>query len=262
MIWFVFLIIGIVAGFVSGLLGVGGGTVIVPVLVLALPALTLVPSSIVIKVAIATSFAVMVISTINSIRQHHKKSAVSWSIVMKMLPWLMAGTLAGGVLVHYFDAVWIQYFFAFFIFFTGLNMLFDKKKKPAEEANNVNTRGLGITSLVIGGLSGILGIGGGTFNVPHLKKRGLPIVNAIATSAAAGWPIALMGCLSLIVLQPEEVFPNALGYVYIPAFIGISITSVVMAGVGAKVAHKLPTNWLKTLFSMFLMIVGCQMALG
>ncbi len=261
MIWIVFLAVGVAAGLISGLLGVGGGTVVVPVLVIVLSATTHVPANLVIKVAVATSFLSMVFTTLNSVRTHHIRGTVRWSLVYKMLPGLLIGTFMGGMMVHLGDSYWLQRLFAIFTLGIGINMLIPRPAHTLEKTG-FNSRLFHTTSLTIGTLSGLFGIGGGTFNVPNLHKRGLGMIQSIATSAAAGWPIAIMGALTLTINQPNQPIPQSFGYIYLPAFVGMTITSVVFSGLGAKLAYQLPTPLLKKIFAIFLVLVGLRMLTG
>ncbi|HWV14684.1 MAG TPA: sulfite exporter TauE/SafE family protein [Cellvibrio sp.] len=257
MIWIVFILAGIAAGLFSGLLGVGGGTVIVPVLILVLSYAAGFPPDMIIKAAIATSFATMVFTTLNSVRVHHLKRAVRWDLVYKMLPGLLMGTLAGSLMVHSGESYILQLLFALFILFIGIRMLLKRKVNVPQQ--ELNLRFFHSSMLATGFLSGLFGIGGGTFNVPNLHRRGLTTIKAIATAATVGWPIAVVGCLVLLLKEPAKEIPLAIGYVYLPAFVGITVTSIFFSGLGARLAHRLPDHLLKTLFAVFLVIVGVRL---
>jgi uncharacterized membrane protein YfcA len=258
-IWIIFILVGIGAGLISGLLGVGGGTVIVPALIVILSYISNFPPDMIIKAAIATSFATMIFTTLNSVRVHHLKQAVRWDLVYKMLPGLLVGTFIGSVLVHKGESYFLQLLFSLFILFTGARMLLQRKSDGKLTHHDINFRFFHSAALGIGFLSGLFGIGGGTFNVPNLHRRGLETIKAIATSAAVGWPIAVVGCLVLLFKEPAKEIPLAFGYVYLPAFVGISVTSVLFSGVGARWAHRIPGHLLKTLFALFLIAVGLRL---
>ena len=262
MIGLLFIGAGILAGLVAGLFGLGGGAVVVPILTFVLPQVAQFPQQQVIKSAIATSFAIMLVTTINSVRTHHCKGAIQWPIVWRMLPLLLLGVWAGSVVVVWAQSQWIQGLFAGFLALIGVNLICKRPAAAPKAAEPFNRAYFHSSAGGIGLLCGVLGIGGGSLNTPNLHWRGLPMIQAIATAAAAGWPIALVGTVSLAWAQPQPPLPHALGYVYLPAVAGIGVTSVYCSGLGAKLAHRLPEALLKPLFGWVLLGVSVKLALG
>lgn len=262
--YFWFVVSGVVAGLCAGLFGVGGGMVIVPALIWILAAYGL-SGDVVPHVAVATALATIVLTSISSLTAHHKRGGVRWDIFKNMAKGLVLGSLVGAWVATLIDGSTLQMILGFGAVLMAIKMLFFPNKEkvgaPLPPAYQQGTAGI-----IIGLLSAIFGIGGGSLTVPYLSQNGLPMRQAVGTSAACGLPIAIAGALGFIWFgQKVDTLSDQtglLGFVHIGAFISISIASFIMAKVGAALAHKLPAQTLKRAFGVLLMVVGVQLTVS
>lgn len=251
-----YLAFGCLAGILSGLFGIGGGVVIVPFLVWQLGERGFNPESLMV-VAVATSLATIVVTSVSAVHAHHRRRAVDWPVVGKLSPSILLGSVLGSVAAHHLPVLWFKLIFALFLLLVATRMLAGGKSGDGGHWRRTGWL-LGTAGLVIGSVSAVLGIGGGTLSVPLLVKCRYAMREAVAISSACGFPIAVAGTASYVVLgwgQPG--LPSAsLGYVYLPAFAGIILTSVAFALVGARLAHTLPTARLRWFFALVLFAIG------
>lgn len=257
----VYLVVGGVAGLLAGLLGVGGGLVIVPALIWVFRGNAF-DLSILVHLAVGTSLATIVITSISSIRAHHRRGAVLWPLVKSLTPGIILGAWLGAVIADYLPTLWLQRVFACFAILVGLQMGLGTKA----DAHRGLPGGLGMFSAGggIGTLSTIVGIGGGSLTVPFLSWCSVNIRNAVATSSACGLPIAVAGTLGFVAVGwGERGLPvGSTGFVYWPAFLGIIAASVLFAPVGAKLAHAIEVAMLKRIFALLLLVLGVRMLFG
>jgi len=262
MYWLWYCALGGCAGILAGLLGVGGGLIIVPVLTFLFAAQHL-PPEYVLHLALGTSLATIMFTSVSSMRAHHGRGAVEWLIVWRITPGILAGTLLGSWVAAHLSTRFLKVFFVLFLFYVALQMILDIKPKPHRQIPG--TGGMfGIGSL-IGGISSLVGIGGGTMSVPFMLWCNVPLHNAIGTSAAIGFPIALAGAVGYAAngLMVRTVLPPfSLGFVYLPALLGITVISVLTAPLGARLAHSLPVARLKKGFAVLLIVMGTKMLLS
>jgi len=250
---------GILTGFLAGLLGIGGGLVLVPFLVFFLPLIDI-PSIYIMHIAIATSLAIIVVTSFSSAYSHNKAGGIRWDIVKKMVLGCLIGALIGAQVADFLPSNMLQVFFGFFVFFMSYRLL-APQSGTVKKQHLPKRIGLGVSGLTISGICTLLGTGGGSLLVPFFSFFGLPMQNAVATSAACGFPIALAGVVGLLFAGHYETItlPYMTGYVYWPAFLGMVIPSVIFAPIGAKIAYKLPTITLRKIFGAFLIFVGVDM---
>ena len=256
--WFGYLGIGAVAGVLAGLLGVGGGLVIVPVLLWLFTARGF-DSSIVLHLAIGTSLATIIATSISSVRAHHRRGAVRWPLFLRLAPGIVVGALFGAWVADRIATAWLQRVFAAFVIAVGIQML--ANPRVTGHRNPPDTPGLSGAGSVIGAMSALVGIGGGTLTGPFLMWHRVPAVNAVATSSACGLPIAIAGTLGFVVMgwADPALPPGATGYLYWPAAAGIVAASVFTAPAGAWLAHRLPVPALKRAFAALLLLVGSRL---
>ena len=243
-----------VAGFLAGLLGIGGGMLLVPFLVMILTARGF-PPELIIKVAIATSLTTILFTSLSSVRAHHRRGAVRWDVVKALAPGIVAGTLLGAQIVGALPGRLIVAFFAVFIGWSAWRMLRPRKTTGADGKPRALPSAAGLFGMgsVIGALSAFLGAGGGFLTVPFLTGRNVRIQQAIATSAACGFPIALSGTVGYIIAGWNVHLPDlTFGYLYLPALAAITPASVLMAPLGARVAHVLSIDRMRVLFAVLL----------
>lgn len=255
---FYFLLLGAITGIFAGLFGIGGGGIMVPVLTFLFVQQQFPPEH-VLHMALATSMAAIVPTAIASLRAHHKHNAVIWPAVLKIAPGILLGTFAGTFLASYLSAEPLAIFFSCFMAFVALQMVFNRKPKPAQQLPGV----VGLTSAGagIGVISALVAIGGGTLTVPFLVWCNISLPVAIGTSAAVGLPIALSGAVGYIVNGWNQIGLPAytLGYVFWPAVVAMASMSFFTAPLGAKLAHRLPIPLLKKLFALLLVGLSIQM---
>jgi uncharacterized membrane protein YfcA len=255
---FSLLLLGIVAGTLAGLLGIGGGIVIVPALVWILHSHAEIPAASLMQIAIGTSLATIVITSISSMIAHHRRGAVLWSIVWQLTPSIIVGALLGAIIADALPSETLRKIFAIFILLVSAQLGFLAPPAPHRQLpGSVAT--WSIAGTLIGKVSALMGIGGGSLTVPFLVWCNVSIRNAVATSAACGFPIALSGALGFIATGRHIGEAWMSGYIYWPAFIAISPATLLFAPLGAKLAHTLPVNTLKKLFAVFLAGVGVNM---
>lgn len=250
-----YLLLGSGAGVLAGLFGVGGGLIIVPVLVLSFGAQGFSPE-VLTHLAVGTSLATIVFTSINSILTHHRKGAVRWPMVLWMTIGILLGAALGSLTAAALQGAMLQRIIGIFAIVMAVQMAFDMR--PKASTGQPGKPGLSLAGVVIGWASAIFGIGGGSLSVPYLSWRGLPMQQAVATSAACGLPIALCSALSFMIVGWNEAHLPAwsLGFVYLPAMLGIAATSMFFARLGAHLAHRLPPRLLKRLFALQLFGVG------
>ena len=251
--------LGLAAGFVAGLLGVGGGLLIVPVLILLLRAHGL-AAGMEPQLALGTSLASILFTSLSSVRAHHRHGAVEWPLVWRIAPGIVLGTLAGAVLAAQMPATVLKGFFVVFLFYAATQMWLDFK--PAPHRGLPGRMGTSLAGGVIGAVSSWVGIGGGTLSVPFMLWHNVPLHRAIATSAAIGFPIALAGALGYVAggWHANGLPTGSLGFVYLPALAGIGLGSVLTAPLGARTAHRLPVGPLKRVFALLLFALALRMA--
>lgn len=256
-----YLLLGATAGVLAGLFGVGGGLIIVPVLVFSFSTQGFAPE-ILTHLAVGTSLATIAFTSINSIREHHRRGAVQWSLFRWLTPGILAGVAVGGATAALINGPVLQKIIGVFAICIAIQLalnLTPKAARPAPKQLELIAAGG-----VIGWASAIFGIGGGSLTVPFLAWRSVAMQKAVATSAACGFPIAVAGALVFMVTgwQHEKLPELSLGYIYLPALMGIALTSVFFARFGAKLAHRLSPLLLKRLFALLLTVVGLSFLLN
>lgn len=256
--WMLYLTLGSGAGILAGLLGVGGGLVIVPLLTFAFTAQHF-PASYVVHLALGTSLATITFTSIASLRAHHARQAVNWQVVRRITPGIVAGTLLGSWSAAHLSTAFLKVFFICFVYLVAAQMILDVSPAPGRQLPGRG--GLSLAGSLIGAVSSLVGIGGGTMSVPFLQWCNLPFTTAIGTSAAIGFPIALSGAAGYIAngLAVRTLPPASLGFVYLPALVGVAVASYVTAPLGVRMAHSLPVPKLKKIFALLLIATGTKM---
>lgn len=253
--------LGLAAGFLAGLLGIGGGMLLVPGLTFILgprigdPGLT-------VKVAIATSMATIVVTSLSSVIAHQRRGAIRWDIVSRLAPGVVLGGLIGGIgLFAHVKGQWLAVGFAVFVAYSAWRML----ATAATEARRglPGTPGMAAVGTGIGTLSGLVGAGGGFLAVPFMVACSVPLHAAVATSAALGLPVALSNVAGHAAAGWElrGTIPGAWGYLHGLALVGVALCSVPAAQLGARVAHALPARQLRRAFAVVLMTLALYMLL-
>jgi uncharacterized protein len=258
-LWFAaYLALGAFVGFLAGLLGIGGGMIMVPFLLILFQAQGF-PFETKMQVILATSMATIIFTSISSVRAHHAKKAVNWNVVWAMSPGILLGALVGTRVVSMLSTQFLAIFFTCFLFYTGTQMLMNFKPKASRTLPGRG--GLFVAGIVVGVLSALVGAGGGFFSIPFLSWCNVAIHNAVATSAALGFPIAVFTTIGNIWngWNMPNVPQPSLGYIYLPALVGISIASVVTAPYGARLAHRLPVATLKRILAAMLYLLALRM---
>ncbi len=252
----VYAAVGALAGLLAGLLGIGGGLIIVAALVWLLPWAG-VSEAVVMHVALATSLASIILTAIASMHAHHKRGAVLWPSFVRLAPGLALGALAGAWLADRMSAEVLRYGVAAFCWLAAWQLLWPPAA-PRLVERVPREPWLPLAGGVIGTVSALVGIGGGSLTVPLLITRGAAPVRAIGTSAACGLPIALASATGYAAFghDAQSLPAGTIGYVYWPAALAIAAASVWMAPRGAALAHRLSGLSLRRVFAGFLVLVG------
>ncbi|MGZ5049583.1 MAG: sulfite exporter TauE/SafE family protein [Methylobacter sp.] len=252
------LALGAASGILAGLFGIGGGLVIVPVLALLFAAQG-VPDELVMIMSVATSLATIIFTAIASIQAHHRLNSVLWDKVRILAPGIMVGTAVGTVVADRVAGDVLRVIFIVYLLIVGVQMALQLTPKPGREQPS-KALDLSVAG-IIGLLSSLLGIGGGTLIVPFLVHYQTPMRNAVAISSACGLPIAIVSTVGYILLgQDVQHLPEwSFGYIYLPSFLGIVLTSIYTAPIGAKLAHRLPAAKLKRYFSLLLFVMAAKL---
>lgn len=252
----VYPLLGVAAGLIAGMLGVGGGLVIVPVLI-AVFSWQQFDGTHLVHLAIGSSLATIVITGAASTLAHHRHRAVDWDLVRVLAPGLMVGAMMGALLAAQLETVWLRRVFGVFEMVVAAYMLLAVRVAAHGELPGKLVQS--ISGGVIGIVSGLVGIGGGTMTVPWMVWFGSDMRRAVATSAACGIPIAVAGTLGFAWTGSTANIDHSSGYIYWPAVLGIGLVSIMTAGWGARLAHLLPMHWLKRIFALLLLMVGLRL---
>ncbi|HJV24912.1 MAG TPA: sulfite exporter TauE/SafE family protein [Aromatoleum sp.] len=256
--WLSYLVLGGFVGFFAGLLGVGGGGMMVPVLTSLFVAQGM-PKDNVVHVALGTSMAAIVLTSLSSLRAHHSHGAVRWDVVRYIAPGVIVGTFLATFIASRLPTKPLAIFFACFMAYVSLQMLANIKPKPSRELPG--PVGMSAVGAGIGGVSALVAIGGGSLSVPFMTWCNVKVHHAIGTSAAIGLPIALAGTAGYLIngFGHTDVPPYSIGYIYLPALVLVSLVSTVVAPFGARLAHQLPVATLKKIFAGVLMVLCAKM---
>jgi len=260
--WLAYITLGLFTGFFAGMLGIGGGLVMVPALTMMFAAQAAFPGSEILHLALGTSMATILFTALASLRAHHRHGAVLWRVVGQITPGILLGTLLGTLFASSVPARPLAIFFTAFVCLVAVQMILNLKPKPSRDlpgAAGVIAVGVGI-----GALSALVAIGGGSLTVPFLTWCNVRVQHAIGTSAAVGFPIAIGGSLGYIYNGwGHPGLPEwSLGYIYLPAFVWLVPSSMLIAPLGARLAHRLPVATLKRLFAVVLIALAAKMLWG
>jgi len=253
-----YLALGAFAGFVAGLFGVGGGLTLVPFLYMIFTAQG-VPHEHLMHLALGTSMANITLTSISSMRAHHAHGAVRWDIVKAMAPGLVLGTFAGSQFAGIVPTRPLTAVFVVIVYYASVQMMLDFKPKAHRQLPG--PAGLFAAGGVIGIVSSMVAAGGGFLSIPFMLFCNVVMHNAVGTSAALGFPIALAGAIGFIVAGwGDATLPAySFGYIYLPAFAAVVSMSILVAPLGAKLAHRLPVKKLKRAFGAFLAFLATKM---
>lgn len=256
--WLAYLAIGLAVGFFAGLLGIGGGAVMVPLLVIAFTAQGL-PADHVMHIALATSMAAIVFTSVSSMWAHHAHGAVDWAIARAMAPGILAGAFCAALVAGLIAKRPLAVMFTALVFYAATQILLDLRPKRSRELPG----GLGLftAGATIGAVASLLAAGGAFLCIPFLAWCRVPLRRAIGTAAAVGLPIALAGTLGYVLqgLRAEGLPSPSLGYVYLPALVLVVVTSMLAAPLGARIAHRLPVKRLRIIFALLLYALAARM---
>jgi uncharacterized membrane protein YfcA len=244
-------LIGTCTGFLAGLLGIGGGMIMVPFVTMILTSKGY-PPDYTVKMAVATSLATICFTSLSSVRAHHQRGAVLWPVVKVLAPGILVGALLGAQIAVALPGKLLGVLFAAFVAFSATQMLLNRKPKPSRTLPGpLGTFGVGN---VIGVVSALVGAGGAFISVPFMTWCNIRIHDAVGTSSALGFPIALAGTAGYIWAGQglPQMPPGSIGYLYLPGLVVISIASMFMAPVGARTAHRMDIRPLQKVFALVL----------
>jgi len=260
--WLAYIALGLFTGFFAGMLGIGGGLVMVPALTMMFAVQAGFPATEVLHLALGTSMAAILFTSLASLRAHHQHGAVLWKVVVQITPGILAGTLIGTLFAGSVPSRPLALFFMAFVCLVALQMILDLKPRPSRDLPGaVGVFGVGTG---IGAISALVAIGGGSLTVPFLTWCNVRVQHAIGTSAAVGFPIAIGGSLGYIFngWGHPGLPSGSLGFVYLPALLWLVPSSMLIAPLGARLAHRLPVATLKRLFAAILILLAAKMAWG
>lgn len=259
--WIAYLGIGAIVGFAAGLLGIGGGVVMVPLLVWVFTTHALPPEH-VLHLALGTALAAMIFTSLSSMRAHHAHGAVDWKIARAMSPGMLAGSFAAALIAGVIPTRPLALAFTALVFYAATQILLDLRPPGSRELPRA--RGLFAAGATIGAISSLLAAGGAFLTIPFLAWCKVPLRRAIGTAAANGLPIAIAGTAGYVLqgMRADGLPRASLGYVYIPALALVVMTSMLAAPIGARLAHRLPIKRLRTLFALLLYAFAIRMLIG
>ena len=248
-------LMGAAGGFLAGLLGIGGGMIMVPFMTMILEGKGFSPDHVV-KMAVATSLATICFTSLSSVRAHHKHGAVLWPVARTLAPGILIGSLIGAQIAAALPTRILSIVFALFVAYSATQLFVDRKPKPSRTLPGTGGM-LGVGSLV-GLLSSVVGAGGAFISVPFMTWCNIKIHQAVATSSALGFPIALAGTLGYIWAGRSlpDMPPGAFGYLYLPGLLVIATMSMLTAPLGARTAHRMDIRPLKRVFALVLYVLA------
>jgi len=250
--------IGLTAGVLAGLLGIGGGLVIVPALTALLLAREI-DGDVAVPMAVATSLATMLMTAASAVWFHYRRGAVDWPTIARLGSGVAVGAVIGAWAATTLSGQMLARVFAVIAGLIGLRMVAAASPRPAGTV--ARPRLWWLIGPLVGAASALVGIGGGTFNVPYLVRNGYSMVRAVANASACGWPIALAGAATFALLPPREMAPpGALGHIWLPGTLVIGLGGIAAAPAGVALAHRLPANGLRRVFGVVLVVVAIRMA--
>lgn len=253
----ILLAVGLLAGILAGLLGIGGGLVIVPAVTFVLLAAGH-GADVAVPVAVATSLGSMLMTATSAVWFHHKRAVIDWQCVKRLAPAVAIGAVFGAALATQVPGEWLARLFAVIAAVIGLRMLLAISSHTS--ARSPYPRGWWGAGPLIGAISAMIGIGGGSFNVPYLARNGYSMVQSVAIASTCGWPIALAGA-AVFAATPMAAGPQpALGHVWLPGLLLIGLGGMIGAPAGVALAHYLPAERLRRIFGIVLVLVAIRMA--
>jgi len=256
--WAAYLALGLLVGLFAGMLGIGGGVIIVPLLVFLFTKQQF-PSDRVVHLALGTSIASIAFTALSSVRAHHSRRAVRWDVVRQAGPWVVLGTVLGTLFADRLSSRYLAAIFTAFVLYSSIQLLLDRKPKPTRQLPGPVGIALGAT--LIGALCSLVGVAGGVILLPLMTLCNVPLLTAIGTTAALGLPLSAAGAAGYIVtgLNKSHLPPFSLGYVYLPALAGLVLGTFVTVPFGASLAHSMRVTLLKKIFAVVLLVLAVKM---
>lgn len=256
--WWAYLAIGVVVGFLAGLLGIGGGMVLVPMLVFVFTAKGF-PAEHMMHFALATAMASVAFTSLSSVRAHHRHAGVDWAVARAMAPGIVVGSLGAALAAGFIPTRPLAVFFAAFMFYAAAQMFFGSKSVASRKLPG--PPGLFAAGAGIGAVSSVLAAGGAFLSIPFLVRCNVSLRRAIGTAAANGFPIAIAGTIGYVWhgLRVPDLPAGSLGFVYLPALALVVAASMPLAPLGARLAHRLPVRRLRVVFSLMLLALALRM---
>lgn len=256
--WWVYLAIGAAVGFFAGLLGIGGGMVLVPMLVFVFTAKGF-PAAHMMHFALATAMASVAFTSLSSVRAHHRHAGVDWAVARAMAPGIVVGSLGAALAAGFIPTRPLAVFFTAFMFYASAQMFFGSQ--PVAARRLPGPAGLFAAGAGIGAVSSVLAAGGAFLSIPFLMRCNVSLRRAIGTAAANGFPIAVAGTVGYVLhgLRVPDLPAGSLGFVYLPALALVVAASMPFAPLGARLAHRLPVKRLRVVFSLMLLALALRM---
>ena len=256
--WLCYLAVGAFAGFFAGMLGIGGGAIMVPLLVMLFEAQDL-PGTHILHLAVGTAMATILFTSVSSVRAHALRGAIRWDIAAKITPGILAGGLVGSGVASFIPTALFAALFTAVIYLAATNMLLDTKPKASRQPPGL--LGMFIAGFLVSSASAFAAVGGAFMTVPFMLWCNVPMLPAIGTAAVIGFPIALSGTAGFILagLRETGLPPHSVGFVFLPALGGIVVSSMLLAPLGAAAAHRLPTVWLRRIFAVLFYVIATRM---
>lgn len=256
--YFAYLLLGAFVGIFACMFGIGGGAILVPVLLFLFDAQHF-PADHLLHLALGTSMATIIFTSLASLSKHHQLGAVNWRVVRTITPGILIGTAIGALFATSASPRFMGIFFALFVYFAATQILLDKR--PHASRQLPGAAGMTLTGIFTGWLSSMVSIGGGTVVVPFLLWCNVALKNAIGTAAAIGFPVAIGGTAGYIVtgMNIHGLPEHTIGYVYLPALLWVALASVITAPIGAKAVHRMSVGVLRKLFAVLLIALATKL---
>lgn len=260
-LWWVYLPIGAVVGFMAGLLGIGGGMVLVPILVFVFGANHFAPEHLM-HMALATAMATIPFTSVSSVRAHHSRGGVDWRIVTGLLPGLLSGAALGTLVAGKVPGRPLAVFFAAFLFYAATTMFFDLMPKGTRSLPG--RAGLAFVGTIVSFLSSFIAAGAALMTIPFMAWCNVPLRRAVGTASAIGFPLSLAASVGYAIagLQAGGLPQYSLGFIYLPALGMIAVASVLTAPLGARVSQKMPVRQLRIVFALTLYVLAVRMLIS